>query len=139
MLKVYYQRSAPIQPKTNEICRKFAKNWQLPYGSGTRDAASARGPELVALLAAPPRLPRRKVRKGIHDGKMGWCFQAFPRRVPTSAPLQAKRNLTNVDLKINMFYGIHEKQPIAELCKMLKTHLRLYCFENPENTAKCIH
>ena len=31
--RIYLQRSAPIRPKTSEICRNFAKHWQLPYGS----------------------------------------------------------------------------------------------------------
>ena len=26
--RIYLQRSAPIQPKTSEICRNFAKNWR---------------------------------------------------------------------------------------------------------------
>ena len=31
---IFLQKAVPIQPKTNNICRNFAKNWQLPYGSG---------------------------------------------------------------------------------------------------------
>ena len=37
----FLAKSAPIQPKTNNILPKFAKNWQLPYGPGN-DANGAK-------------------------------------------------------------------------------------------------
>ena len=37
---IYLQTSVPIQPKTSNICRNFAKNWQLPYGSPPRTSGS---------------------------------------------------------------------------------------------------
>ena len=33
---IYLQKSVPIQLKTSNILLKFAKNWQLPYGSAHR-------------------------------------------------------------------------------------------------------
>ena len=31
--RIFLQKSVPIQPKTSNILPKFAKKWQLPYGS----------------------------------------------------------------------------------------------------------
>ena len=33
-MRIYLQRSAPIQPKTSEILPTFSKIWQLAWGQG---------------------------------------------------------------------------------------------------------
>ena len=63
--RICLQRSVPIQPKTSEICRNVAKNWQLSYGAlhlhngseGARLPGGASVPRLHVPAAAWLPLP----------------------------------------------------------------------------------
>ena len=59
-MSIYLQNLVPIQPKTSEILQRFAKNWQLPYGS-----------QRVALRAAAVRVAGRVALRGALPGVRG--------------------------------------------------------------------
>ena len=52
---IFLQKSVPLQPKTNEFCRNFAKNWRLPYGSTTLPARPHDVPERARGPARGPQ------------------------------------------------------------------------------------
>ena len=54
----------PIQPETSELLRKFANNWQLPYGSTkpTKPIRSRESSERSARLRSPDRGSTKRIR-----------------------------------------------------------------------------
>ena len=87
--RICSQRSAPIQPKTSEIlpkiCRKFAKTWQLPYGSRSDPPREAVAREELGVAVVPvgdeALLARRVGLRGadlqVRVSKIGKFLQIF--------------------------------------------------------------
>ena len=76
--RIFLQRSVPIQPKTNNILPKFAKNWQLPYGSTAaprperdRDRTGASLRALAGVEGAPRNIAQPVLHGATPEGKGG--------------------------------------------------------------------
>ena len=72
--RIFLQKSMPIQPKTSEILPKFAKNWQLPYGSAGR---LVRGEDPRPGRDAAPLAPA----SACLTSPCGLCLLAFARLI----------------------------------------------------------